>query len=404
MTAATATLAGLTVTSALVHVPAGGPWFADVELEGDDVVEGRATLVLGTLELEGTVLAAHDGTHVLQRRLRMVAGAGGWGTLVPARGYHNDAQIRARTPAEDIARAAGEQLGDDFSPGEQTIGIDYVRQAGPASRALEDVIGGASWWVDFGGVTRVGARSSAAAAPGSYEVLQFDPRTRVALLAVDRLADVGVGSVLAERLDAPQTVRELAIEWTAEAARVRAWCGGSSTSRDRVVDALRALVARLTDGALYGPRLYRVGELVGDRVKLQPVDRSSGLPMIGPISLWPGMAGLHAELALGAHVLVEFVDGDRTQPIVTHFAGKDGTGWTPTSLVLDASGPSASLKLGANATKPPAWAEKVLIELGKLQTTLESVTGGSGSPVEFVVPYTAPVAVSDLGAAKTVCE
>lgn len=343
MTAATATIERQAATSVSVHVPAGGAWFADVECEGAPELSGRVTIALGDLELHGTVVPSQDGTHALQRRLRVVAGAGRWASMLPARAYHNDARIRARTPAEDIVREAGEELGD-FAPALERIGIDYVRQAGLASRALEDVIGGAPWWVDFDGVTHVGARSSSAAELGSYELLEFDPRTRVAVIVIDDLRRVGIGSILSDRLDVPQTIREYSIEWTSDRAQVRAWLGGGEASRDRVLDALRAIVARFTDGRIYGPRRYRVVGMQVDRVRLQPVTAAGGLPVIEPISMWPGMAGLHADLAAGAHVLVEFIDGDRTQPIVTHFAGKDGTGWEPSNVVLTAA---TTVRLGA---------------------------------------------------------
>ena len=50
--------------------------------------------------------------------------------------------------------------------------------------------------------------------------------------------------------------------------------------------------------------------------------------------MWPGIAGAHAELAPGTEVLVEFVEGSRTMPIVTHFAGRSGTGFVPVSIAF----------------------------------------------------------------------
>ncbi len=60
-----------------------------------------------------------------------------------------------------------------------------------------------------------------------------------------------------------------------------------------------------------------------------------------PVSMWPGVAGAHAELQLGAHVLVEFIEGDRRLPIVTGFAGKDSPGFVPSTLTLCTTGPGA---------------------------------------------------------------
>jgi hypothetical protein len=59
-----------------------------------------------------------------------------------------------------------------------------------------------------------------------------------------------------------------------------------------------------------------------------------GLPDLLPLSVWPGIAGAHAELAPGAEVLVGFIEGDRTQPVVLAFAGREGPGFVPVRLTL----------------------------------------------------------------------
>lgn len=336
-----ATVDGEPLVSARVHVPSRGPWFADVEFESAPSVSGRVTLRLGELELIGTVDPAHDGTHAGHRRSRIVAGGGGWGTLLAPKAYHNDAGVRARTVAQDAAREAGEELAD--SPLlEARIGVDYVRQAGPASRVLEDALRGAGWWVGYDGVTRVGAREISEAS--GYEVLAYLPDSRLAVLALDDLRTIGIGSVISERLDTPQTVSELEINVSADRARVKAWTGGGESSRGRLEDALRSIVRRSTDDRLFGVWRYRVVQMNGDRVELQAVRRDAGLPDVLPVSMWPGLAGVHAELTGGAEVLVEFIEGDRTMPIITHFAGKDGTGWAPANVTLSAS---TTLRLGS---------------------------------------------------------
>ncbi|HSN26435.1 MAG TPA: hypothetical protein VLT45_09120, partial [Kofleriaceae bacterium] len=65
--------------------------------------------------------------------------------------------------------------------------------------------------------------------------------------------------------------------------------------------------------------------------------RGSGAPDLVPLSAWPGIAGSHSVAQLGAEVLVQFIEGDPGQPVVTHFAGKDGVGWIPTEAILAAS-------------------------------------------------------------------
>lgn len=371
-----ATLAGHPCTDVRVHVPARGPWWADVTFEGAPDVSGRVSLALGALELSGTIDASHDGTHGLQRRSRVIAGAGGWATLLPAKAYHNDAQIRALTVAQDAAREAGETLSASFAPAYERVGIDYVRQAGPASRVLEDVIGGAAWWVDYDGTTQVGERPTSDASPDDYEVLEHEPAEHVVTLAVDDLRTVGIGSVLSERLDAPQTVRELEIDVTAERVRVKAWTGGEDGGHGRLDRAMRSIVARYTDARIFGSWRYRVIRMASDRVELQAVRRGAGLPDVLPVSMWPGVAGAHAELTPGAEVLVEFVEGDRTMPIVTHFAGRDGAGWAPRETVIAVADPGelgGKIRLGSSgAHEPVALAPRVSERIDKIQAALDA--------------------------------
>jgi hypothetical protein len=265
--------------------------------------------------------------------VRIVAGAGGWGQAVVARHYHNDAGVKARTVADDAARTGGETIGT-FVPVSERVGIDYVRQAGPASRTLENVLGGAPWWVGYDGVTHAGPRPASPVDSAGYEVLAYNPRERRLELAVTDPRNVGIGSIVSERLDAPQTVREFELTVSAGDLRIVAWTGGSEAGAGLAPGLLRSIVARMVDGRLYGKFRYRVLRMAGDRVELQAVRNSAGLPDVLPVSMWPGVAGVHAVLVPGSECLVEFIEGDRALPIVTHFAGKDGVGFEPAELVL----------------------------------------------------------------------
>lgn len=334
MTDAYLHVSGRPLTKVVLHVPPSGVLFADVDFVEVPDVTGRVELVVGDLTISGTIRPSTNGAHVLQRKCRIVGGAGAWGEALAAKSYHNDAGVKARTVADDAAREAGETLGT-FAPNAERVGVDYLRQSGPASRVLEDVIGGAQWWVDYAGLTHVGARTTSTPKPDTYEVLNFDPRSRVATIAVNSFAAIGVGSILTERLDAPQTIRDLEITLEGRSATVLAWCGDNVVGEGRLPGLLRTIFERLNDGKLWGKYKYRVYSMAPDgRVNLQIVNKATGLPDALPVSMWPGVAGAHAELAPGGEVLVEFIDGDRTQPIVTHFAGKTGVGHVPVSVAL----------------------------------------------------------------------
>jgi hypothetical protein len=55
-------------------------------------------------------------------------------------------------------------------------------------------------------------------------------------------------------------------------------------------------------------------------------------------------------------VLVTFIDGDRGQPIVTHFAGVDGAGFVPVAIVIggDPGAPAARQGDAVEVLLPPA--------------------------------------------------
>lgn len=405
MTASAPSINGERITRALVHVPAVGAWWADVDLEEAPELDPAVVLRLPGLDLSGTIVPARSGTDNLERRVRVLAGAGAWGSMLPARAYHNDGQIRAATVIEDAAREAGETLAD-VAPRRAQLGIDFARAAGPAARTLELAAGGAPWWVGFDGRTRVGARPSTEV---ECEVLEYDPRGRLVTLAAEDLSAVAVGSVLrSERLDEPQTVQGLEIDVQADRVRVRAWTGAQDgTSRGRLGDALRGIVQQVVGGPIFGPRRYRVVQMSSDRVELQAVDRNAGLPDLKPISMWPGMAGLHAQLTPGSHVLVQFIDGSPAQPIITHFVGKDGGSWAPTELVLDAS----LIKAGLNASQFVALSNLVSARLDTIQSTFDShihtttATVGIGPALGVISPPPSPIgALAAVAASKVKAE
>lgn len=379
----TASVNGERLASARIRVPFSGPWIADVVFEGAPTFSDRPTILLGgNLELVGTFDPRNDGTRGEQRFARIVGGANGWGSVLPVRHYHNDAGVRGVNVATDAAREAGEVLAD--FDGVSRLGIDYVRGERPASEALEMSAGDRTWWVGYDGLTVVGNRAEFDAVDGSYEVLEVDPANRCAVLGVDDLRNVRIGNILSERLDTPLVVRDMLIDIQPDSARVYVW-GGETSRLSRAASIFQALTRR-SEPEIFGVSKYRVVRMVVDRVDLQAVRARSGLPNLLTVSMFPGFAGVHAVLTPGAEVLVQFIDGDPTQPIVTHFAGRDGAGWAPVSLTLDAS---TEIKLGASASGFVAMASAVGTELTKIKTTLDSLAGAT-----FGTPYLTPASVA----------
>lgn len=322
------------VARALLFVPNEGVWFLDADFASDEPLTGAVDITLGASTLKGTVLDPSAGTYGLQRKVRILAGAGKWSAVLKPLSYHNDAGVKASTVAADAAHAAGEKLGT-FTGGVLRLGAHYQREAGPASRALEDAARGVPWWVDYAGVTQVAARLTTTPDPTTYDVITHDSRSRNVTLSVSDLQSVGVGSTLTKGLDSPLVVRSFELEIAPEGLRMRAWCGAGRTSS--LASSLRAIVERTTDKRITWPVRYRVVDMAGDRVDLQIVKKASGVPDGLSVPQWPGIAGAHIISALGAEVIVQFVDGDRSDPIVTNYAGRGSHGAIPKRLVLGAA-------------------------------------------------------------------
>lgn len=377
---------GETLLQSTLHIPNVGPWWSDVVFESaPDFAGGQSVLLaMGELSLRGTIDPANNGVFGQQRRSRVLAGGGGWGSPVAAKFYHNDAGVLARTIAEDAARSVGETIGA-FAASEARAGIDYTRQTGAAARVLEDVIGDAVWWVDADGFTVVGTRATQAADPAAYEVLEYDPREGIATLAVDDLSQIGIGSVFSVGLEAPLTAFEIEAIVDTDRARVVVWGGGTASRRGRLADLLESIVEAVTRRTLFGKFLYRVVQMSAERVELQAVNARAGLPDMLPISQRPGVAGAHASLVGGSIVCVEFIEGDRTNPVVTAYAGK-GAGDAPDELDLSVV---TTLRLGSDAATEgvtlgdshKSWADGHTHLPGSFATVSGPVTGVSGAPV-----------------------
>lgn len=216
------TLAGNRVTALTLRVPSVGVWWADCDLDTDATVTGSAPLEIGAISLTGTISPTHSGAYGSKTRTRIVGGAGGWARTLLAKAYHADNGVRTATVAGDIAREAGEDMLGVLTGVPERLGVDFVRQAGPASRALRQALSEAAWHVGYDGVTAVAPRVQSEITT-AYEVLSFDPRTLVATVATDAPEGIVIGSVLRAGLVTPLEVVDLELTVAGGALRLQVW-------------------------------------------------------------------------------------------------------------------------------------------------------------------------------------
>ena len=323
------TLGGNAITRARVQVPAWGRPWVDVELAGEVAfAKGESpALVIADTPIAATVVAG--GALHGRAAYRLVGGRGKWSDTIPAKGYVNDAGVRASLVLGDAAAACGELI--TGLPGTR-LGPHFVRAAGPASDTL-NLLAPRGWYVDFSGATWIGQRP-----PSAYT--GTGPRTRVDTggqiieLAVESIAGL-VPGVVVDGLG-PATDVEYVLEPTRLTARV--WGGPATTSRR--VAALQAILRADIAGIRYrGVYEFRVVTQSGERLNLQPVRAALGFPDLANVPVRPGVAGAKARVTPGELVLVAFVDADPSRPVVVAHDDAESPGWMP--LGLDLGGPAA---------------------------------------------------------------
>lgn len=318
------TLDGNRITHARTHVPAWGLWYADAELDDEVELEGEVNLVIGDLTLQGAILAG--GPWKGSSNYRIVAGAGGWNATIDGRDYSNDAGVKLSTVLLDAARDAGETF-DASSIPSKTIGPKFTREAGPAARVLEQLVP-ENWYVGEDGITRIGRRPT-------VELTATAARKRVDLargvveLAGDDIATILPG-VVVDGIEALDVEHDL----SPRALKSKIWGKGHASSSRRLA-ALRKLVRQLLpDYRFNAVYEYRVVKREGDRLNLQPVRVSLGMPTLRRVKVRPGVAGAVAEVALGSLVLVAFVNADPGRPVVVGFDDVESAFFAPTRLDL----------------------------------------------------------------------
>lgn len=355
----TLSLDGRSVFQVRLCMPEVGAWFADVSLDTSatmDVPTGRVMLDLRGERLSGTVHPEASGRFGSRVVARVVGGGDGWGREVDGQHFQSDAGVLLSTVVRTTAAAAGESVGEVAEAG---LGPDFVRVAGPAGR----VLAGRAWYVDDLGVTQVKARTATAAPEGAL-VAEYDPRTKIASVLSSELVRPG-WTFTDTRFATPLVVRDVETVLDASGQRCTAWC--SPVPGTPLSSALRATILELSGAVYLRTYRYRVYTRAGDRLNLQIVTPSSGVPDVLPADILPGLPGMRAEVQLGTEVLVVFAEGDPRLPRVIAWEGPRGERWEPERIELHAKKKVAVGDGGAPVVLGgAAWFQAVTAALGAL--------------------------------------
>lgn len=365
-----------------------GLWFLDADCF--DVAEldlaEQVTVKLGDLTLLGKATAGP--AYLDQRSIQVVAGNGGWGSVLPARSYHNDAGVKVATVLADLAKAAGETIG---TVPETRLGADFFRESGLASTALEAAIKSTNWFVDYDGVTQISDREATSPDPAHYSVLSYSPRRNDAKLSVDDPSVVTVGSQL-EIAGQTLTVRSLKLESKGNKLLCEVWFGDATNAGNYSDDGdlLLRIIRKELSKMLLGVYRYRVVRMNNDRADIQPVDESAGLPNASNVEL---AFAVLPQLAPSCEVGVIFLNGDRSEPRIISCAGATRANHQPTRLDLGGTEGYAAAFVGSivNFYFPPASLISGLLDgvpFSGTMTAVQAATGviQSGSTKVFVKP------------------
>ncbi len=326
-----ATLAGFPVTDGKLQISKWGCSYADVQLDGEHAVSGDVELKISDLTVQCHVLASRPVKG--RTPVRLVTGKGGWGNTIPEKSYVDDAGVTARAVLEDAAREVGETFESASVSLDVRLGPSWTRPAGPARDVL-NLIAPRGWYVGEDGVTRIGARTGGEVGATVPRLQEVDHARALVVLAPVSIATILPG-VSVDGLTAVDVEHRISAKGGLRSTILGSRLAGGS----RALDAFLALLDIVDPVRKFrGVTEYRAVTISGERLNLQPVRVSLGMPDLDLVTVRPGVSGCKADPALGSYVLVGFIDSDPARPYVAGFEDADGDGFIPTTLTFQAGG------------------------------------------------------------------
>lgn len=289
-----------------------GAWIADVAIATVDTITSPATISIGGLSFVGTVI--RQSVFAGTRKLRLVAGAGGWRKTLPPRGYSQPSGVRASAVIGDAARECGETVSIGADP---KIGSFFTRDLGKAKRVLSLIVG-AAWYVDNAGVTQVREREASAVA-SPFTVNGWDGGRGVFEISTETYQDWVPGRTFSTvTVPDPQTISSVTIEADNE-GKVRLTVLTADSYRDRLLADFRAIVRDELASAPYACSWEYVitatdGTVASPSSTVDVTPEDSRMPSLIRVPIRPGIGGETVTPTIGSKCRVQFVNADPTRP------------------------------------------------------------------------------------------
>lgn len=403
------TLGPRLITKAKLFVPWAGSWVLEVWFDGTPP-SGKVTVQWGKTAITGTVVATKSGAVVGQGVATIVGGVG-WQQSPPAT-WLIDTMAQPARVAQQLAVIVGETL--IAAPGSIREGrAAFSRAAQPASLTLGETLApNAFWYVDFLGTTHT-ALDRAVPAVDPAIVLDYDPQSRTATLAIEDPSEAPIGAAIpaaGERFPEPQRIRELTL--SADENGVHAIAAFELFPGSRLAVLLESLAQRAKPQPHTTLRVATVqSQDAQGRVALRLEDRDKKLSDPLPIPIWPGVPGTSAELYSGTRMLLAFDRADPTKPLAALFSPKGEAGHVPKKVFLEANdlihllGASLGVAKIGLITQPVALATSLTAYLSVVETWALSVDIAiaplvAALPLPQQVTYNAAVAARTAAAAN----
>ncbi len=208
---------GQQLTSLRITVPNSGRMVVEAKAgEPVALVAGLVTFLLDDLSVVAKPMPGRVGEFAGQWSCEAVGGRGGWGSVIPAKGYQSPIGVMNAQVFSDAALACGELPPVVQVP--QFMPQFYERRRGPAARVFDTLSGGQIWWVDGSGVAQVGFRPPAVVT-AAFDLIECERATGRLVIATDSPGQFSPGSTFVDPLAGAFTVN--AVVWTSVASSLR---------------------------------------------------------------------------------------------------------------------------------------------------------------------------------------